>query len=115
MENNGGVIQAALDLTRDGSKLDASSCTGIRIVVKGNEEKYGLHLRTSDITRPWQSYRAQFTISTDWALVELPFSEFLTPRIDLSINTTELGRLGLVAIGRPFYADLSVKRLEIYR
>jgi hypothetical protein len=52
MENNGGVIQAALDLTRDGSTLDASSCTGSRIVVKGNEEKYGLHLRTSDITRP---------------------------------------------------------------
>ena len=62
-----------------------------------------------------QSYRAKFTISTDWTLVELPFSEFLTHRIDLSINTTELGRLGLVAIGRPFYADLSVKRLEIYR
>ena len=62
-----------------------------------------------------QSYRAQFTISTDWSLVELPFSGFLTHRIDLSINTTELGRLGLVAIGRPFYDDLSVKRLEIYR
>ena len=62
-----------------------------------------------------QSYRAKFTISTDWTLVELPSSEFLTHRTDLSINTTELGRLGLVAIGRPFYADLSVKRLEIYR
>jgi len=115
LENNGGFIQASLDLTEDGSALDASSFKGIRLVVRGNEETYGLHLRTGDVTRPWQSYRAEFCAETDWEVVELPFSNFLPHRIDVPLNTRKLRRLGLVAIGRQFHAELSVKRLEFYR
>ena len=115
LENNGGFIQASLDLTEDGSALDASSFKGIRLVVRGNEETYGLHLRTGDVTRPWQSYRTEFSAEKDWNVVELPFSNFLPHRIDAPLNTHKLRRLGLVAIGRAFHADLSVKRLEFYR
>jgi hypothetical protein len=35
--------------------------------------------------------------------------------IDVPLNTQKLRRLGLIAIGRQFHADLSVKRLEFYR
>lgn len=115
LDNNGGFIQASLDLTEDVSALDVSSFRGIRLVVRGNEEQYGLHLRTSDVTRPWQSYRARFSAERDWKVVVLPFSNFLPHRIDIPLNTHKLRRLGLVAIGRSFHADLSVKRLEFYR
>ena len=57
LENNGGFIQASLDLTEDGGALDVSSFAGIRLIVRGNDEQYGLHLRTTDVARPWQSYR----------------------------------------------------------
>ena len=115
IENNGGFIQAALDLTEDGRTFDASSYKGIRLVVQGNGEEYGLHLRTSDITRPWQSYRAQFRAGSDWEVIELSFSDFASHMIDVPLNTQKLRRLGLIAIGRQFHADLSVKRLEFYR
>ena len=115
IENNGGFIQAALDLTEDGRTFDASSYKGIRLVVQGNGEEYGLHLRTSDIMRPWQSYRAQFRAGSDWEVIELSFSDFVSHMIDVPLNTQKLRRLGLIAIGRQFHADLSVKRLEFYR
>jgi len=115
IENNGGFIQAALDLAEDGRTFDASSYKGIRLVVQGNGEEYGLHLRTSDITRPWQSYRAQFRAGSDWEVIELSFSDFVSHMIDVPLNTQKLRRLGLIAIGRQFHADLSVKRLEFYR
>jgi hypothetical protein len=55
LENNGGFIQIALDLSPDGELVDASACSGIELDVFGNGEDYGVHLRTKALTRPWQS------------------------------------------------------------
>ena len=52
LENDGGFIQAALDLAPSGETIDASTFTGVRIVVRGNGEKYSIHLRTPDNFRP---------------------------------------------------------------
>ena len=60
LENNGGFIQIALDLAGDSGTVDASAWRGIELDVFGNGETYGLHLRTPDLTRPWQSYRQSF-------------------------------------------------------
>ena len=76
LENDGGFIQAALDLTHSCETLDASNYTGVRITVCGNGEKYSVHLRTPDNVRSWQSYRAHFTAGADWEIFELPFEGF---------------------------------------
>ncbi len=115
LENDGGFIQAALDLTPGGDTFDASSFTGIRLVLRGNNEQYSVHLRTPDNERPWQSYRAQFIGGPDWASIDLPFATFLPYRLDAPLDTTRLKRIGLVAIGRAFRADLAVCRVEFYR
>ena len=47
-ENNGGFIQVALNLAKSGKTFDASEFVGIRLVVRGNGEKYSMHLRTQD-------------------------------------------------------------------
>jgi hypothetical protein len=73
LENDGGFIQAALDLAPSGDTIDASGFTGVRIIVRGNGEKYSVHLRTPDNVRPWQSYRAHFTAGSDWETMDLPF------------------------------------------
>ena len=52
LENDGGFIQAALDLTSLGDTSDASGFSGVRIVVRGNGEKDSVHLRTPDNVRP---------------------------------------------------------------
>ena len=115
LENDGGFIQATLDLSPPGETLDASGFAGVRIVVRGNGEKYSVHLRTPDNVRPWQSYRAHFTAGSDWETIDLPFETFVPYRLEAPLDKTRLRRIGLVAIGRAFYADLAVSELAFYR
>lgn len=115
LENNGGFIQAALDLAQPGKRLDASAYTGIRLVVRGNDQQYSLHLRTPDAVRPWQSYRAHFNAGPEWQTIDLPFDTFVPYRLELALDTRKLTRIGLVAIGREFSADLLIARVSLYR
>lgn len=112
LENNGGFIQASLDLQPTGAPFDASSYTGIKLIVSGNDERYAVHLRTPDNVRPWQSYRAPFTATSQWESIELPFSNFVAHRLETPLDTSQLRRIGLVAIGRAFNADLLVREVS---
>ena len=113
LENNGGFVQAALDLDPGGDPVDLTGFAGIRLEVRGNEESYSLHLRTADVRRPWQSYRAHFVAGADWEVVVLPFADFVAHRIDAALDLSRVRRLGLVAIGRAFAADLAVARIGL--
>ena len=113
LENNGGFVQAALDLAPAGY-LDAHGYTGIRLLVRGNGESYGLHLKTADVRLPWQSYRSGFPTGPDWQEIRLPFHRFARHRIDVSLDTARLRRLGVVAIGRAFTAELCVAEVGLY-
>jgi hypothetical protein len=115
LENNGGFLQAALDLQLSGDTLDVSAYTGVRLIARGNGERYSVHLRTPDNVRPWQSYRAHFTADADWETIYLAFEAFTPHRLDAPLDTTRLRRIGLVAIGRAFHADLAVSELGFYR
>lgn len=113
-ENNGGFLQIALDLAPVTGLFDAGGFTGLEIDVLGNHESYGAHLRTIDITRPQQSYRQSFVATPDWQTLQLPFVQFMPHRIDVPLDVRRLRRIGLVAIGREFAADLAVARLALY-
>ena len=114
LENDGGFIQAALDLAPGRGIFDASGFTGIRVTARGNGERYSLHLRTTDNVRPWQSYRSHFLAGSEWETHELPFSAFAPYRLEAPLDTTRLRRIGLVAIGRAFSADLAVSQVSFY-
>jgi Complex I intermediate-associated protein 30 (CIA30) len=113
-ENNGGFIQIALDLDSGGGFFDASGFAGVAIDVLGNDEGYGAHLRTTTMSRPQQSYRQGFFATPRWQRLVLPFSDFVPHRIEGPIDVTRLRRIGLVAIGRVFEADLAIARLAFY-
>lgn len=115
LENNGGFLQAALDLAADGATLDASAFRGVRLRIRGNNEQYSVHLRTPDNLRSWQSYRASFFAASHWDSIEIPFETFRPHRLETPLDTARLRRLGLVAIGRAFEADLLVAGLALYR
>lgn len=108
LQNNGGFVQVSLDLDPDGKAVDASSWHGIALDVFGNGESYAVHLRTADLSRPWQSYRQSFKADPEWRTVELRFKDFVLHRTDVPLNIRRLKRIGIVAIGRPFVADVSV-------
>jgi hypothetical protein len=114
LENNGGFVQASLDLSPAGT-LDVRDFHGIELDVYGNGERYNLHLRTLDTRIVWQSYRASFMAEPRWQTVRLPFSEFRPYRIDQPLDLQNLRRLGVVAIGRAMQADLWIARIVLYR
>lgn len=113
LANNGGFVQMALDLARDGV-VDARGWTGIALTVSGNDENYKMHLRTADLTRPWQSYRADFTARAAPLVIRLPFTAFTPHRTTAVLDLSRLRRIGLVAIGRAFKADLVLYDLRFY-
>jgi len=114
LDNNGGFLQMALDLSPAGTAVDASGFTGIALDVFGNAEDYGLHLRTSALSRPWQSYRAGFRAEPAWRELRLPFRGFVAHRTDAVLDLSLLRRIGIVAIGRAFSADVAIGGLRFY-
>jgi hypothetical protein len=113
LENNGGFLQLALDLSLSGS-LDESLYEGVGLIVRGNAERYSLHLKTEDTRLPWQSYRQSFETASAWREVILPFSGFEPCRVDAPLDLRKLRRLGIVAIGRAFTADICVAEVLFY-
>ncbi len=114
LENKGGFLQVALDLGEAGGEVDARHWEGIRLDVFGNDQTYNLHLRTSDIRRPWESYRQSFRAPPEWTPVFLSFAGFTPHRTDQALNLARLRRLGIVAIGREFEADIAIADIRFY-
>lgn len=114
LENNGGFIQVGLNLAPGRGLFDASRFTGLRLKVRGNGERYSVHLRTPANVKPWQSYRAHFEATPAWQDVRLPFSGFTPYRLTEPLDVSRLRRVGLVAIGRAFSADLAVSEIAFY-
>ena len=113
LDNNGGFVQAALDI-KDTPAGNASAYSGIVLEVHGNDETYNLHLRTGDLWLPWQSYRTTFEAPARWRTLQLPFAGFSAYRTGKPLDVTKLERIGVVAIGRAFTADLCVGRIGFY-
>lgn len=114
LENNGGFVQMSLELAESGL-FDARGWRGLALRVRGNGERYNVHLRTSDLDRPWQSYRASFTATPAWQTVEVPFERFEAHRTDAPLDLSRLTRIGLLGIGRAFETDLCLGELALYR
>lgn len=115
LANDGGFVQMSLDLVPGGGAFDARGWTGVELDVHGNDETYGLHLRTVDLLRPWQSYRQTFVAVPRWTTIRLPFAGFTPHRVTTALDTGRLRRIGLAAIGRAFTADLALAGLCLYR
>ena len=109
--NNGGFIQIWMDLP------DApSDASGIRLVVRGNDQRYYAHLRTSGTILPWQYYQAGFPVTGDWSEVRLPFNNFepsgrLLRRVP---RVSSLRSVGIVAYGRDHQAEIDVREVSFY-
>lgn len=114
LANNGGFVQMATDVA-EGAAFDASAYAGVAIEVLGNRENYEVRLRTLDLVRPWQSYRAVFWAAPVWTMIKLPFSDFTPNKTEVPFEPARLRRLGVVAYGRAFEADVSVRRIGFYR
>jgi hypothetical protein len=103
LDNNGGFVQMAFDVDQDGQGF-----SGISFDVYGNGEVYDIRLRTTQLSRPWQSFRAEFQAPAEWTTVTLPFEQFVAHKTDATFDPSKLRRIGFLGIGREFNADLAI-------
>ncbi len=110
--NRGGFIQARFDLDTP----PPADAQGVVISVRGNGQRYFIHLRTRGTVLPWQYYQAGFDAGAQWQEVRLPFAAF--ERSGGLLRETPAPRtirsLGLVAYGRDHEADVSLRAAGFY-
>ena len=114
LENNGGFIQMAFDLNEGGADVDVSAWGGIKMDVYGDDGTYDVRLRTAQLSRPWQSFRADFVGHPQWQNVKIPFSSLVSHRVDTVFDPTCLRRIGILAIGRERDAYVAVSNIGLY-
>jgi hypothetical protein len=114
LDNDGGFIQMASDLNSNGEPYDAGRWSGIELDVLGNDEVYDVRLRTTELAKPWHSFRAEVLASADWKTVRLYFEDLHKHRHDVAFDPALLCRIGILAIGREFHADISISKLRFF-
>lgn len=111
-ENRGGFIQMRLDL--EVPPPDGTS--GVRLVVRGNDQRYFVHLRTTGTVLPWQYYQAGFDVTRSWTEVRLPFGAFIASGSLLRSEPRpeRLTSVAVVAYGRDHDAEIDLREIGFY-
>ena len=109
-ENNGGFIQFRRNISLP------ESIIGIKLRVRGNNQKYFVHIRTRGTVLPWQYYSSEFAATDDWADVFLPLANFSRSSrwLNRTLEAASARSLGIVAYGRDHQADIQVSTIEGY-
>jgi len=110
--NRGGFIQMRLDL----ASPPPADAQGVRIIVRGNNQRYFVHLRTAGTVLPWQYYQSGFDVSGAWTEIRLPLDSFApsggllraTPR------PQSVRSIAIVAYGRDHEAEIDVAEVAFY-
>jgi len=110
--NRGGFIQMRLDLATP----PPEGTTGVRLVVRGNGQRYFVHLRTGGTLLPWQYYQAGFDVTENWSEVRLPLEAFKASGAQLRgvPNPLSLTSVAVVAFGRDHDARIDVREVGFY-
>lgn len=88
----------------------------MRLVVRGNDQSYFLHLRTTGTVLPWQYYQAGFDVTRSWSEVRLPLDAFVASgaRLRTVPRSRSLTSVAVVALGRDHDADVDVREVGFY-
>ena len=110
--NRGGLIQMRLDLATP----PPEGTTGVRLIVRGNDQRYFVHLRTGGTLLPWQYYQAGFDVTESWTEVRLPLDAFeASGGLLRSVpRPGSLASIAVVAYGRDHDARIDVREVGFY-
>ncbi len=110
--NRGGFIQMRLDLAAP----PPAGTTGVRLIVRGNTQRYFVHLRTGGTLLPWQYYQAGFDVTEGWSEMRLPLDAFKASGGFLRAvpDPGSLTSLAIVAYGRDHDAEIEVREVGFY-
>ena len=110
--NRGGFIQMRLDLVSPPPR----DTIGVRLIVRGNTQRYFVHLRTGGTLLPWQYYQAGFDVTESWTEVRLPLDAFAASGVLLRDvpKPGSLTSVAVVAYGRDHDARIDMREVGFY-
>lgn len=112
LDNNGGFVQMRLDIEPSYLRTDYR---GIFIELYGSAQDYNLHVKTTQLNRPWQSFRCTLSVEPQWTRFFVPYTQLQAHRTDAKLQPTAIRSIAVVAIGQAFDVDVCVRRLGFYR
>jgi len=112
-KNNGGFIQ----IRRNLNNVNLNNVKKVKIIAKGNNEQYFIHLRTTFTVLPWQYYQSSFVVENNFKAFILPFGDFkrsgyLLPK---KINPNNIKSIAIVAFGKDYNVELIVKEISFLK
>lgn len=110
--NRGGFIQMRIDLAAP----PPGGTTGVRLIVRGNDQRYFVHLRTRGTVLPWQYHQAGFDVTRDWAEVRIPLDTFTASGALLRgvPQAAAIRSVAVVAYGRDHEAMIDLAEIGFY-
>ena len=114
-ENNGGFIQFRTPVIK-GEKGTTETVRGVILKVRGNQQQYYIHLRSSGTLLPWQYYQAEFQATDQWQTVKIPLESFDPSGrwLRKQISPGSIRSIGVVAFGRDHSADIQISEIGFY-
>ncbi len=112
-ENNGGFIQ----FRRNVKEINLKEANFVKIIAKGNGEKYYIHLRTSGTILPWQYYQSSFVVEEKYKEYILPIAQFKKSGSFQAnkVKSKNISSIGIVAFGRDHEAEIYVKEISFIK
>ena len=110
--NNGGFIQVRANVGKDAAK----DLEGVRLLVKGNDDTYYIHLRVAGSFVPWHYYWQEFYVPKQWIEIKLPFSKFerSSRMLRWALDPSQIITVGVVAYGKNYEAEILISEVEFY-
>ena len=111
-ENNGGFIQFRRSVING---LPAET-RGLKLSLRGNGQKYFVHIRTKGTFLPWQYYQQSFMANEDWSETTMLLNEFRPSGVLLrkTIDPKSIKSIGIVAFGRDHEAEIDVRKISFF-
>ena len=109
-KNNGGFIQIRKKISTK------KKYEGIRLKVRGTNDKYFVHVRTKSLFLPWQYYSADFQPLNSWSEIEIKFDDFKKSNFyqPSTFSSEDIKSVGFVAFGKDFNANLDVLEASLF-
>lgn len=112
-ENNGGFVQVKWPL-KDTS-LRTAEFDGVWFVAKAPKKtQVTVVLKSSQLWMPWQSYRAQVELSSDWQRFSIEFEQFTAYKTWTRLKTQRINQFALL-LGEQGSQELMVQKFGLFK
>lgn len=112
LENNGGFVQMKLEIE---PAWNGAEYAGLFIELCGVAHQYNLNVKTSQLQRPWQSFRATLAVAPEWTQFAVPYAALQPHRTDAELDPSTIRSVAVIGIGEAFDVDVCVRRFGFYR